>query len=274
MATQSVVPPHTNGDGMNQLLQQLLNASQNRDAAIERIANSVHNLSGEFNRKLDEVERDTRKQFESFATAIASQFRDITSKFEAAMSTRDSKLESVSGEFLKSRQAPWMQLIALGGLLITIGGAIGWMAYAPVLDRVDRVEVAFTKMVDAQLAMREFVSANFVTTKDLEFRSDRGKEDRERSNRAIEAIQNNTFPREVHQTRWAAFDNQFSAINVRLDTFNQNLQREIDVLQKGMGDTYTARDALLDNRKRIEDLETRIRELTGNNITRSSGGLP
>lgn len=262
---------HSNGDNTaTSYLQQLLTASQNRDAAIERIASSVQHLATETSRKFDESERDTRKQFDHFATNIANQFQNVTNKFEAALATRDAKLETVSAEFLKSRQAPWAILIAFAMFILSFGGAIGWLAYNPINARTEKIEDAIEKMTDTQGMMREFLVTNFVTHKDLDARTERGREDRERTNRVIEQIQQNTFAKEVHQTRWTSFETQLSSMTLRMDTQVENLQREIDMIQKSLGDTYTARDALLDNRKRIEDLEARIRELA---TMRGTGGF-
>lgn len=258
--------PQIGGDDMNPALQQLLDGSRHRDSAIERVAQSVQQLSSDFSRKLDAAEHDTRRQFETFGDKIAAQFQQTNARFDTALATRDAKLEAVSSEFLKSRQAPWAQLTALGMFLLAFGGSIGWLAYAPLTDRTTKIETAIDKIADNQNVMRDFVVANFVPQKELEARSERGAEDRARTTRAIEALQNSVFPREVHQTRWLGFENQFNALNLRLDASVANLQREIDVIQKGLGDTYTARDALLDNRKRIEDLEDRLREI--NDINR------
>lgn len=183
----------TNGDaGMNTYLQQLLTASQNRDAAIERIATSVSHLSGDFNRKLDEAERDTRKQFESFGASVTNQFRDVTSKFEAALATRDAKLEAVSSEFLKSRQAPWAQLMALGMLMLAFGGSIGWLAYSPVTERTQKNEATMDKIIetiaDNQLQITKFVAENFVSQREIEWRSTRNAEDRVRNDQVIERL--------------------------------------------------------------------------------------
>lgn len=243
MATKTASYPQNGGDDMNPFLQQLLDGSRNRDAAIERVATSLHSIQQDFNRKLDAAEHDTRRQFETFADKIAAQFATTNSRFDSALATRDAKLEAIGNEFLKSRQAPYAQLMALGMLMLAFGGSIGWLAYAPIADRTSKIETSY------------------VSQKELDTRADRGREDRERTNRQLEAIQNNVFPREVHQTRWLGFENQFTALNARIDLTTQNLQREIDVIQKGLGDTYTARDALLDNRKRIEDLESRLREI-------------
>lgn len=245
MAPKLATYPQNGGDEMNPALQQLLDASRHRDAAIERVATSVQQLSTDFNRKLDAAEHDTRRQFETFGDKIAAQFSQTNNRLDSSLAIRDAKLEQISSEFLKSRQAPWAQLMALGMLMLAFGGSIGWLAYAPISDRTNKIETSY------------------VSQKELDTRADRGREDRERTNRQLEAIQNNVFPREVHQTRWLGFENQFNAINLRLDASVANLQREIDVIQKSLGDTYTARDALLDQRKRLEDLESRLREING-----------
>lgn len=266
--------PAANGDGMTALLQHYITNSANRDAAIERVASSVQSLATEFSRKLDENERDTRKQFDHFATNVASQFQNVVTKFETALAARDAKLESVSAEFLKSRQAPWTQLIALGMFLLAFGGSIGWMAYNPINDRTTKIEDALTKIADSQIMMRDWALANFVSQKDLDARTERGKEDRERTNRAIESIQANIFTRDVHVQHWNNIDASIAATNLRVDAIRQDLQRQLDTVQKSLGDTYTARDALLENKQRISEMERLIREMLSHGQSRPGVTLP
>jgi len=238
----------------------LLMASTSRDQLVERIGRDVSNLAESFSRKLDEAERDTRKQFEAFQQNVANQFQNITTKFEAAMLARDNKLEAFSTKILESKQTPWALMISVGGFILLFTAAIGGLAYSPILSRTTNLERAMEKLSDNQTAMREFVLGNFVTQKDLEARSMRGAEDRERTNRNIEKLQDNVFPKAVHEQRWARFDTEILAAGQRVDSQVANLQREIDALQRALGDTYTARDVIIQNQERISDLEKLIRD--------------
>jgi hypothetical protein len=44
-----------------------------------------------------------------------------------------------------------------------------------------------------------------------------------------------------------------------MDVQVANLQRQIEALQRQQGDTYTARDALLDVKRQVEQLQNEIR---------------
>lgn len=251
-----------NGSDTYALVQHFITTSSSRDAAIERVSTAVQNLSQEFGRKLDDSERDTRKLFDTFQASVGNQFQDVVSKFENALATRDAKLESVSAEFLKSRQAPWSQLIALGMLLLGLGGSIGWMAYQPIIARTTKVESTLDKIADLQLAIKDYVSENFVNQKDLAARTDRAKEDRDRVNRLFENLQANVFPKEVHEQRWARFEADIHSLDLRTQTQIDAIRRELDALQHQLGDTFTARDALLENKDRIAKLEQLVRDLS------------
>lgn len=253
------------GEGTWQNL--LLASTTHRDQAIDRIARSVENLALDFGRKLDDVERDTGKRLESFNANVASQFQSITTKFEAAMAARDAKFEAFSTKVLESGRAPWALLLTGISVAVLIMGAIGGLAYAPISQRTENIERAIDKIVDNQLTMREFMSSNFVTQKELEFRSQRGQEDRERTDRAIENIQANIFTRDVHKQHWDNIDTEIKSTNERVDLTRQEMQRQIDNIQKNLGDTYTARDALLDNKQRIQRLEDLVRQFTSNRVT-------
>lgn len=254
-------PFEGNGQELGQLLQNYLNKTADRDAVIERIANSVHSLSNEFSRKLDEAERDTRKQFDQFSTNVGNEFKNIVSKFESALVTRDAKLEAISAEFLKSRQAPWAILIAFSMFILTLGGSVGWLAYNPINARTSKIEDALIKIADSQLDLKDWSLDKFVTQKDLDARTERGKEDRERTNRAIENIQANIFTRDVHKQHWDNIDESIKATNERTDAARVDLQRQIDAIQRNLGDTYTTRDALLESKQRLSKLEDLVRQL-------------
>lgn len=259
-----------NGQDLSLLLQNYLNKTADRDAVIERIANSVHSLSNEFSRKLDEAERDTRKQFDQFSTNVGSQFQSIVTKFETALATRDAKLEAISAEFLKSRQAPWAILIAFSMFILTLGGSVGWLAYNPINSRTSKIEDALVKLADSQLDMKDWSLDKFVTQKDLDARTDRGKEDRDRTNREIENIQANIFTRDVHKQHWDNINESIKATNDRTDAARMDLQRQIDAIQKNLGDTYTTRDALLESKQRLDKLEDLVRQLIADKGARPS----
>lgn len=245
-------PPSANGD-LATLLQQQINSGAGRDAAIERIATSVQNLASEFSRKLDEAERDTRKQFDNFSTNVANQFQNVVNKFEAALATRDAKLETVSAEFLKSRQAPWTQLIALGMFLLAFGGSIGWMAYNPINDRTGKVEQAIDKLTDNMLLLRDWSGANFVTQKDLDARTERGKEDRDRVRAELIELRSNL--------KEAVTRDEVALRGQTVDSRLLDIQRQLDEMKRAQGDIWGARDALSENKDRISELERLIREI-------------
>lgn len=219
---------------------------------------ALSNLSSEFSRKLDTAEADTRSQFRSFSSDIAGQFQTITNKFESAMADRDRKFEAFSTKVLEGRQAPWALLLTAISVAVLIMGAIGGLAYAPIAQRTSSMERSIEKVADLMIASRDV----YVTQKDLDARSQRGAEDRDRTNRAIENLQAQVFTRDVHVQHWNNIDAAIAAANARIDVARQDLQRQIDALQRSLGDQYTTRDALFDNKARLSKLEDLIRQLS------------
>lgn len=109
----------------------------------------------------------------------------------------------------------------------------------------------------------------------------------------LEKLNDKVVPRGEHEQRWSNFDIQMGAITHRIDLiaadinklnemklsateFNvqhgdlkalltreiENLQREITDLQQASAATYNIRDALLEQRQRISDLERALRPVS------------
>jgi hypothetical protein len=91
-----------------------------------------------------------------------------------------------------------------------------------------------------------------VTQKEMEWRTARGAEDRQRMENAIKEVRDAQVPREELSRVWQSDDQQ-----------KATLQKQIDELKQAQANTYSARDLLLDMRERQDRLE---RQIYGNRL--------
>ena len=99
------------------------------------------------------------------------------------------------------------------------------------------------------------ISDKMVTQSEIKWRTDRGLEDRARSDTAIKDLRDALVPRQELERVWQSEDQQCA-----------QMQKQIDELKQGQANTYSARDLLLDMRERQDRLERQIY------ASRSGGG--
>ena len=83
-----------------------------------------------------------------------------------------------------------------------------------------------------------------VTQKEMEWRTARGEEDRQRTEAAIKELREGLVPRDEHARVWANYDQRF-----------QHQQRHVDELKQAQGSVYGARDVIMDLRQRLDRVE-------------------
>ena len=188
---------------------------------------------------------------------VGQTYTDLAAKLDASISIINSKID-------ERGKIPWP---AVGALLSAII-AIGALAYWPI--QTDQGRLA--KDIDA-------LNATLLTQSD-------------RLSASIEKVSDKVVPRRENEQKWNNFDAQLAAVSHRIEvnaadidklgedkisvqSFNaehadmkasnardiENVQRQLDDLQRRDADTYNVRDALLDEKKRVDDLERDIRDL-------------
>jgi hypothetical protein len=80
---------------------------------------------------------------------------------------------------------------------------------------------------------------------------------------AVDRINAVIVPREEHSEKWHSFDIQHADLKARIQQGEDNLQRQITDLQRSEMDVYTARDALIDEKHHVDELEKEFHELLG-----------
>ena len=184
------------------------------DAVTAQLGERVTNLG----RRQSDLETEMRagfKQVENGMSAIANEMRTSISALSSNLSERNK---------------PQWQAI---GVAITFCTVIGGLAYWPINASTARLENAVATLSD-----------KIVTRQEMEYRQQRGAEDRTRLETSIKDVRDAQVPRAELERVWQSQD-QATA----------QLQKQIDELKANSASVYTPRDVLLDNRERIDRLE-------------------
>ncbi|CDZ52323.1 Hypothetical protein NGAL_HAMBI1189_44260 [Neorhizobium galegae bv. officinalis] len=191
------------------------------DALTAQLGERVTNL----NRRQSDLENEMRsgfKQIESSMSAMSSEMRSSV----AALATN-----------MAERNKPQWQAL---GVALTFCTILGGLAYWPI-------NAATTDLKSAVVT----ISEKMVTQKEMEWRTQRGAEDRARSEAAVKEIRDDQVPRKELDRVWANYDQRF-----------QDQQRQIDEVKTAQGSVYGQRDIILDLRERLDRVE-RLRHSPG-----------
>lgn len=184
------------------------------DAVTAQLGERVTNLG----RRQTDLETEMRagfKQVENGMSAIANEMRTSISALSSNLSERNK---------------PQWQAI---GVAITFCTVIGGLAYWPINASTARLETAVATLSD-----------KIVTRQEMEYRQQRGAEDRIRMEASIKDVRDAQVPRAELERVWT------SQANTDADQ-----QRQINDLKQSQGSVYGARDVILDLRERLDRVE-------------------
>jgi uncharacterized protein YifE (UPF0438 family) len=170
------------------------------------------------NRRQSDLENEMRcgfKQIESSMSAMSSEMRSSVAALSTNMAERN--------------KAQWQAL----GVALTFCTISGGLAYGPI-------NAATTDLKSAVGT----ISEKMVTQKEMEWRTQRGAEDRQRSDSMIKELREEQVPRKELDRVWTAYDQRIV-----------DQQRQLDELKQAQGAIYGARDVIMDMRERLDRVE-------------------
>lgn len=184
------------------------------DALTAQLGERVTNLG----RRQSDLENEMRsgfKQIESSMAAMSSEMRSSV----AALSTN-----------MAERNKPQWQAL---GVALTFCTILGGLAYWPINAATSDLKTAVSS-----------ISEKMVTQKEMEWRTQRGAEDRSRMEASLKEVRDAQVPREE-------LDRVFNSYDQRL----QDHQRQLDEGKQAQGSVYGARDVIMDMRERLDRIE-------------------
>lgn len=157
---------------------------------------------------------------------------------EQGVAGLSSQISGLSQQISASGKTNWSVIIGFGGIALSFMIAIGGMAYWPIREAQADMKLLIAKQSDVLGGIGD----KFVTIRELDARSVRTRQDIDRLNTDLNALD----------------------LNARraMEQGDANLQRQLDDQKKAFGDTFSLRDALQNMQRRIDFLEGRSRNGT------------
>ncbi|MEK1908158.1 MAG: hypothetical protein AAAB13_20490 [Pseudomonas sp.] len=191
-----------------------------QDAIQAQLGERVTNLG----RRQTDLESEMRSGFKQMETAVSSLANEMRTSV-ASLSTN-----------IAERNRPQWQAI---GVTLTFCAMIGGLVYWPINASTIRLESAIATIAD-----------KMVTQKEMEWRTQRGTEDRKRSDDALNDLRTTSVTRNEWQERNLARNGEIA-----------ELGRRIDELRQEVGSVYGTRDVIVDLKREISTLRQRVFEV-------------
>lgn len=186
------------------------------DAITAQLGERVTNL----NRRQTDFEAEMRgglRQIETSLSSFANETRNSIANLTTTMSDR--------------ARPQWQAL----GVALAFAGMLGGLAYMPIREATNDLKASVALLAD-----------RMVTRQEMDWRSARAAEDRDRTNAAITELRSLSVGRSEWTERNRARDQEVA-----------ELSRRIEEIRAALGSQYTTRDVLLELQEEIKDLRNR-----------------
>jgi hypothetical protein len=182
---------------------------------------------------------DPATSYARISERVENQGRDIVdlrSNMNTGFRNLESSIHALSTELRGNSRTQWPVIWSAIGVSFIVLAAVGGLAYQPVVSNQGKLEAALVRLADVA-----------VTRSELNWRAERGAEDRARTDESIKTIRADLLPR----AEWAER-------NLNRDHEVANLQRQLDVQRS---DFQTFANSLGNGRDFILDLKTEVGRL-------------
>ncbi len=182
---------------------------------------------------------DPLASYARLSERVENQGRDIVdlrSNMNTGFRNIEGAVNALSTELRGSSKTQWPVLLTAVGVAFTILVAAGSQALSPIRENVSDVKDAQSALVD-----------KMVTQAEMKWRTDRGAEDRLRTDANITDLRANTVARNEWMERNRARDQELLEVN-----------RRVDEIRQEVGAVYGTRDVIQDMKKEIDNLRQRL----------------
>jgi hypothetical protein len=175
---------------------------------------------------------------------------DLRSNMNTGFQGVNANLAALSNELRSSGKTQWPVIWSAIGVGVVILSGLGFMALQPIKDNSGRMEDAIVRLSEANRTSVSDLNEKMVTQKEMEWRTQRGAEDRKRADDALNDLRALTVTR-----------NEWSERNHARDGEIAELGRRIDELRQEVGSQYNTRDVLISTQSEVKDLRNQLRTL-------------
>ncbi|TIP70595.1 MAG: hypothetical protein E5X53_26400 [Mesorhizobium sp.] len=217
-----------------------------QDPVTAQLGERVTNMG----RRINDVEVEMRAGFSQLGSTLAASTNE-TRQSIAALSTT-----------LAERNRPQYQALGFGLSVIL---AVGALAYWPMRESTNDLKARNTELVQSIQVLSaetnksiQALAANTVSRQEMDWRSERGTEDRKRTDESVASLRDTMVYRNEWQERNLSRDHDIE--NIRADAVREvaNLQRQID---QQRSDFQLFSNSLGNGRDFITDLKSEVSRL-------------
>ncbi len=121
---------------------------------------------------------------------------DLRSNMNTGFQTINSAINTLSNELRTNSKTQWPVIWAAAGVCFTVLVTIGTFFYSTLCKGQDRLDVTIVETTKGFQSSIEKIAEKMVTQQELEWRTARSAEDRQRADMAVRDIRENQIPRE------------------------------------------------------------------------------
>lgn len=190
---------------------------------------------------------DPLAQYARLSERVENQGKDIVdlrSNMNTGFQSVNASIATLSNELRGNSKTQWPVIWSAIGVSFAVLGGIGTMAYYPVREAQSQLKTEIRDLATDTASALSVITDKMVTQKEMEWRSARAAEDRQRTEVSIKDLRSDQVPRQEHERVWSGYDSKIS-----------DVQRQVDELKQQQAGVYGARDVLLDLRQRLDRIE-------------------
>lgn len=196
---------------------------------------------------------DPMAQYARLSERVENQGKDIVdlrSNMNTGFQTINTSISQLSNELRNSSKTQWPVIWAAAGVCFTVLATGGAFFYNSLSKGQDRLDLIVAKNAETFQSAITAVVDKMVTQKEMEWRTNRGAEDRARMEASVKEVREAQVPRAELERVWASQTN-----------IDSDQQRQLDTLKQDIGSQYTTRDILLQTQAEVKDLRGQLRQL-------------
>jgi hypothetical protein len=181
----------------------------------------------------------TEAQLGERVTNLGRRVTDIEGEMRAGFRQIETSIAGLAQNLAERNKPQWQAL----GVALTFAGMLGALAYLPIREATNDLKNAVATLAEKT-----------ITRQEMDWRSDRAAEDRQRMEKSIADLRDGSVGRAEWVERSKLVDQAIQNSDRRTDDTN----KRIDELRQDFGAVYGTRDVIRDLKSEIDELRQRV----------------
>ncbi|WP_210164813.1 hypothetical protein [Mesorhizobium ciceri] len=184
--------------------------------------------------------------FVDFRREVNQQFTSVNASVSSLLTKMDERFTTLNTSIAERSRPQWQALGVMVSVVVVLGGLVYWPIRESTND-LKAQDIETSRLIQSLTSETskaiQSLAANTVTRQEMDWRAQRGIEDRNRMEAAVVELRTSTVDRNEWMERNRAYDQQAADFNRRLDELRQDF-----------GSVYGTRDVIQDMKRELDDL--------------------